>query len=72
MNEGSGYIDVIEIHSPSKLDAVNHPKHYLTGGIETIDFIEAKNLGFHLGNVIKYVTRWDQKGKVEDLKKARW
>jgi hypothetical protein len=54
-------------------DAVNHPPHYKTGGIETIDYIEAKQLGYHLGNVVKYVSRADHKGKqIEDLKKARW
>lgn len=31
------------------------------------------DLGFHLGNVIKYVLRSKYKGKeLEDLKKARW
>lgn len=63
---------VLEIHAGRKHDPVDHPQHYLKGGIETIDFIEAKNLGFHLGNVVKYITRWELKGKVEDLKKARW
>jgi hypothetical protein len=54
-------------------DSVNHPPHYKIGGIETIDFIEAKSLGFHLGNVVKYVTRADHKGsKLEDLRKAQW
>lgn len=54
-------------------DPVNNPSHYTVGGIETIDFIEAKNLNFHLGNVVKYITRSDFKGKrLEDLKKARW
>jgi hypothetical protein len=54
-------------------DMVNHPPHYKMGGIETIDFIEAKALGFHLGNVVKYVTRADHKGnKVEDLQKAQF
>ena len=54
-------------------DMVNHPPHYKAGGIETIDFIEAKNLGYNLGNVVKYVSRADLKGnKVEDLQKARW
>ena len=54
-------------------DAVNHPEHYTKGGIETIDFIEAKELGYNLGNVIKYVTRADHKGKkLEDLKKGAW
>jgi hypothetical protein len=54
-------------------DMVNHPPHYKAGGIETIDFIEAKELGYHLGNVVKYVSRADHKGnKLEDLKKAQW
>jgi hypothetical protein len=54
-------------------DNVNHPAHYKTGGIETIDFIEAKNLSYNLGNVVKYITRADLKGnKLEDLQKAQW
>jgi hypothetical protein len=54
-------------------DNVNSPTHYTTGGIETIDFIEAKTLNYNLGNVVKYVSRSDYKGKkLEDLKKARW
>ena len=54
-------------------DPVNNPAHYTTGGIETIDFIEAKKLGYNLGNVVKYITRADHKGnKLEDLRKAQW
>jgi hypothetical protein len=54
-------------------DTVNHPPHYKAGGIETIDFIEAKSLNYNLGNVIKYITRSDLKGnKLEDLQKAQW
>ena len=54
-------------------DMVNHPSHYKVGGIETIDFIEAKSLGYNLGNVVKYITRADHKGnKLEDLEKAQW
>lgn len=56
-------------------DPVNHPSHYKIGGIETIDFIEAKGLGYHLGNVVKYITRAGHKGTsngMEDLQKARW
>ena len=54
-------------------DNVNSPTHYTTGGIETIDFIEAKSLNYNLGNVVKYVSRSDYKGrKLEDLKKAQW
>lgn len=54
-------------------DNVNHPPHYKTGGIEVIDFIEAKSLSYHLGNVIKYIARADHKGdKLENLQKAQW
>ena len=56
-----------------KADPVNHPAHYKTGGIETIDFIEAKKLGYNLGNVVKYITRADHKGnRKQDLQKALW
>lgn len=56
-------------------DLVNHPPHYKTGGIETIDFIEAKGLGYHLGNVVKYVSRAGKKdgnSLLQDLEKAQW
>lgn len=56
-----------------KADPVNHPAHYKYGGIETIDFIEAKELGYNLGNVVKYITRSDHKGnRKQDLEKAAW
>jgi hypothetical protein len=62
----------IEMFEPAS-DPVNHPAHYKYGGIETIDFIEAKELGYNLGNVVKYVTRSDHKGnRKEDLLKAQW
>ena len=54
-------------------DMVNHPPHYKVGGVETIDFIEAKELNFCLGNVVKYVARAAHKNDaLIDLKKARW
>jgi hypothetical protein len=57
----------------SRADMVNHPPHYTAGGIETIDFIEAKQLGYNLGNVVKYVSRNILKGdQLENLKKAQW
>jgi hypothetical protein len=54
---------------------VNKPKHYTDGKIEVIDFIEDKNLGFHLGNSIKYISRAGKKDptkEIEDLEKAQW
>ncbi len=54
-------------------DPVLHPPHYTFGSIEVIEAIEAWELGFHLGNVIKYVARAGRKGsKIQDLEKARW
>lgn len=54
-------------------DAVNHPKHYNMGAIEVIDAIEDWQLGFSLGNAVKYIARAEHKGNaVEDLKKAAW
>ena len=57
-------------------DPVNHPAHY--GGAdspyEAIKVIEAWELGFCLGNTVKYISRAGKKtpDAVEDLKKARW
>jgi hypothetical protein len=63
-------LDVVE----AKADPVNHPLHYKAGGFETIDFIEAKDLNYRLGNVIKYVSRAGKKDSdpVQDLEKAAW
>lgn len=61
------------IKEVSKPDMVNHPPHYTVGGIETIAFIEAKKLGYNLGNAVKYISRAEHKDNVlEDLKKARF
>ncbi len=54
-------------------DKINNPKHYTFGSIEVIEAIEAWSLGYHLGNVIKYIARSKHKNnELEDLKKARW
>ena len=58
-------------------EQVNHPQHY--GGqdnpYEAIKVIDAWELGFSLGNTIKYISRAGKKNKdkeLEDLKKAAW
>lgn len=56
-------------------DPVNHPAHY--GGennpYEAIKVIEAWELGFCLGNTVKYISRAGKKdAKLQDLKKALW
>lgn len=54
-------------------DNVNHPSHYNQGKIEVIDFIEAWDMNFNVGNVVKYVSRAKYKNnELEDLKKARF
>lgn len=59
-----------------KKEAVNHPKHY--GGeknpYEAIKVIEAWDLNFSLGNVLKYMSRAGKKSNnpLEDLRKAAW
>ncbi len=58
------------------VEKVNHPDHY--GGesnpYEAIKVIEAWDLNFHLGNVVKYISRAGKKSEnnIEDLKKAEW
>lgn len=57
----------------SEPDSINHPAHYTASSHEPIDVIEAWGLGFHLGNVVKYIARAKHKGnELQDLKKARW
>lgn len=57
-------------------DTINHPQHY--GGdttYEAVKVIEHWNLGFHLGNAVKYIRRAGHKpgiDPIEDLRKARW
>ena len=59
-----------------KPDMVNHPPHYQSAsGIEVIDIIDdfVPDPGsYYLGNIIKYVLRYQKKSGVEDLEKARW
>lgn len=52
-------------------DNVVQPNHYARYPIEPITFINANNLPFNIGNVIKYVLRYDAKNGLEDLRKAK-
>lgn len=56
-------------------DPVSHPAHYTRSKYETIDVIEEWQLGYHLGNAVKYISRAGHKDPaktVEDLRKAVW
>jgi hypothetical protein len=49
------------------------PAHYTSLQPEPIEVIESWELGFCLGNAVKYIARAGRKGdRVEDLKKAAW
>ncbi|HHL0346117.1 TPA: DUF3310 domain-containing protein [Listeria monocytogenes] len=56
-------------------DNINNPSHYTAGGIETLDYIKAKVSdypSYAAGNILKYVSRYEHKNGIEDLKKARF
>ena len=78
-----GRLKVIMVRKPKPEveavpDPVNHPTHYKVGGIETIDFIQAKLTpeefkGYLLGNVLKYASRAGHKDNaVQDAGKLAW
>jgi hypothetical protein len=45
--------------------------HYKKQAIQPVQYIHANGIGFFEGNVIKYVTRWRDKGGIADLEKAK-
>ena len=60
-------------------DKVNSPKHYVTGEIETIDYIvdvlgDFDAIHYCHGNILKYLgTRlWNKGNPIDNAKKARW
>ena len=60
-----------------KEDIINKPSHYHKNNIDVIKFSELQFdklelQGFYRINVLKYVTRFDRKNKVEDLEKAKF
>jgi hypothetical protein len=57
------------------MEKINHPTHYQAGNdtYEVIKVIDAWELNFSLGNVVKYLYRAGKKDNVlEDLQKALW
>ena len=59
-------------------DMVNHPPHYTQGGIECIDAIRAATFGkppyeaWLVGQIMKYIWRYDKENGLEDLEKAKF
>ena len=82
-NDTAGFQRVVNESLERLLDSyennesvIEHPSHYRSdSGFEAIDVIEAWNLGFNLGNTLKYISRAGLKDKnheIEDLEKAQW
>lgn len=46
-------------------------QHYKAKTIQPWDFIAANGLGYFEGNIVKYISRWRDKGGLDDLRKAR-
>ena len=58
-------------------EEINHPSHYTSGVIETVDYIidsltDDELRGYIKGNLLKYVSRERHKGGDNDLRKAAW
>lgn len=74
MSEGwtvpQGFVHAVKVQSATPSDAVHRPLHYARFLIEPMTFIAANKLPFLVGNVIKYVCRFDAKNGDEDLRKA--
>ena len=55
------------------MEKINHPEHYKGNKYEAIDIIDDYQLGFNLGNAVKYILRCGKKDDaIEDLRKAKW
>ena len=55
------------------MSANNHQiggTHYARHAIQPWDYIVANNLGYLEGNIVKYISRWRDKGGVDDLRKV--
>ncbi len=55
----------------SALDVQQGGSHYKKLRIQPVEYIHANEIPFEEGSVIKYVTRWRDKGGVKDLEKAK-
>jgi hypothetical protein len=58
-----------ELGKSQVLKAAPHSSHYKKMAIEPIQYIEANGLSFHEGAIVKYITRWRDKGGIADLEK---
>ena len=74
LDKAIGYIEGTisrESENEPANDPVNRPSHYTDGEIEVIEFIEDKNLGFCLGNAVKYIARAGKKDPTKEIEIGR-
>lgn len=55
----------------SALDVQVGGGHYKSFKIQPVEYIYANNIPYLEGNIIKYASRWRDKGGVEDLRKIK-
>lgn len=60
-----------DVPKPSALDVQVDGNHYKGRAIQPIEYIHANGLPFIEGSVVKYITRWRDKGGVKDLEKIK-
>ena len=72
---GYGYVDgqpiIPSTVKPSALATQVGGDHYVKRKIQPIEFIHANKLDFNEGNIVKYITRWRDKGGLRDLNKIK-
>lgn len=61
----------IKLGTVSALDTQISGAHYKSLTIQPVQYIFSNKIGYFEGNVIKYVTRWKDKGGIADLEKAK-
>lgn len=68
--EAFGWPENIANKPDRALDKQIAGDHYKTLKIQPIEYIVGNNLGWCEGNIVKYITRWKQKGGIEDIDKV--
>ena len=70
-NINSGWFDDAILLKGKVEESAITPSHYNSKSITPLQVIDSWDLDFYLGNTIKYIARYKDKGKpVEDLKKS--
>lgn len=73
-SDGGDYMYITDISGPdiqTSLEQQVGGKHYKNFAIQPVEFIHKNNLGFIVGNIIKYICRYKDKNGIEDLQKAK-